>query len=151
VFKVGREPGLTQVIVGQAALSECVRTTPVERLSFLPSGSLPPNPSELLGGPQTRAMIHEFASQYDVVVLDTPPVHVAGDALILGTIADGVIMVVRAGQTERHSAQDALNRLYGVGARVVGAVLNDPDHKVPHYGGYYAHEYYGEEETSTKS
>ncbi len=84
----------------------------------------------------------QFSSQYDIVILDTPPVHVAGDALILGTIADGVILVLRAGNTERGAAQHAMLRLTNVGARVVGAVLNDPDHKVPQYGGYYYYDYY---------
>jgi Mrp family chromosome partitioning ATPase len=55
-------------------------------------------------------------------------------------------MVVRAGSTQRESAQDAIARLSAVGARVVGAVLNDPDRKVPQYGGYYYYDYYGAEE-----
>jgi capsular exopolysaccharide synthesis family protein len=142
VFRVPREPGFTQLLVGQNTAPQVIRSTLVERLSFIPSGALPPNPSELLGGAQSRRVLDALAGEFDVVILDTPPVHVAADSLILGTIADGVILVVRAGHTERHTAQDALQRLYNVGARVVGAVLNDPDHKVPQYGGYYHHEYY---------
>ena len=88
------------------------------------------------------AIVSLVPPQFDIVILDTPPVHVAGDAMILGTIADGVILVLRAGNTERGAAQHAMQRLTNVGARVVGAVLNDPDRKVPQYGGYYYYDYY---------
>ncbi len=142
VFRVPREPGMTQYLAGQNTFSEVVRDSTVERLSFIPAGTFPPNPSELLGSARTRDLMAQLSSQYDIVILDTPPVHVAGDALILGTIADGVILVLRAGNTERGAAQHAMLRLTNVGARVVGAVLNDPDHKVPQYGGYYYYDYY---------
>jgi tyrosine-protein kinase Etk/Wzc len=142
VFRVPREPGMTQFLAGQNTLEEVVRESTVERLWFIPAGTFPPNPSELLGSARTRELVAKLSSQYDIVILDTPPVHVAGDALILGTIVDGVILVLRAGNTERGAAQHAMQRLTNVGARVVGAVLNDPDRKVPQYGGYYYYDYY---------
>lgn len=142
VFRVAREPGMTQLLAGQNTLEEVVRQSAVERLSFIPAGTFPPNPSELLGSARTRTILEEVAGTFDMVILDTPPVHVAGDAMILGTIADGVILVLRAGNTERGAAQHAMQRLTNVGARVVGAVLNDPDRKVPQYGGYYYYDYY---------
>jgi capsular exopolysaccharide synthesis family protein len=142
VFRVPREPGMTQLLAGQNTLAEVMRPSPVERLSFVPAGTFPPNPSELLGSARTHAILEEVSGQFDIVILDTPPVHVAGDAMILGTIADGVILVLRAGNTERGAAQHAMQRLTNVGARVVGAVLNDPDRKVPQYGGYYYYDYY---------
>ncbi|HEY9450734.1 MAG TPA: polysaccharide biosynthesis tyrosine autokinase, partial [Gemmatimonadaceae bacterium] len=146
VFKVPREPGLTQAMMGQATLDEVISPTLVDGLSFIPAGALPPNPSELLGGPRMRSVLDTLQARFDVVLLDTPPVHVAADSMILGRSADGVLLVVRAGSTQRDSAQDAIARLTAVGARVVGAVLNDPDHKVPQYGGYYYYDYYGAEE-----
>jgi len=146
VFKVPREPGLTQAMMDQATLEEVTHDTMVDGLSFIPAGALPPNPSELLGGPRMTALLGALRERFDVVLLDTPPVHVAADSMILGRGADGVLLVVRAGSTQRDSAQDAIVRLTNVGARVVGAVLNDPDHKVPQYGGYYYYDYYGAEE-----
>ena len=71
--------------------------------------------------------------------------HVAADALILGSMANGVLLVLRAGYSERDAAQEALQRLLNVGAHVVGAVLNDPDHKVPEYGSYYYYYDYHDE------
>lgn len=137
LFHSVREPGLTQLMLGQATQDQVVQTTMVENLSFLPAGAHPPNPSELLGGPQMRATLERLGREYDILILDTPPIHAAADALILGSQADGVILVLRAGHTDRQVAQDAVQRLSSLGVRVVGAVLNDPDHKVPQYGGYY--------------
>lgn len=146
VFKIPREPGLTQAMMEQSTIDEVIHPTMVDGLAFIPAGALPPNPSELLGGPRMQAMLEALRERFDVILLDTPPVHVAADSMILGRGADGVLLVVRAGSTQRDSAQDAIARLTAVGARVVGAVLNDPDHKVPQYGGYYYYDYYGAEE-----
>ncbi len=146
VFKIPREPGLTQAMMDQASIDDVIHPTMVDGLSFIPAGALPPNPSELLGGPRMKAVLETLEERFDVILLDTPPVHVAADSMILGRAADGVLLVVRAGSTQRDSAQDAIARLAAVGARVVGAVLNDPDHKVPQYGGYYYYDYYGAEE-----
>ena len=145
LFGVSREPGLSQLILGQTSIREAVRPSSVDGLSFITSGVLPPNPSELLGSTRLRELVAQFATEYDIVIMDTPPIYVAADAQILSSLADGVLLVVRAGQTERQSAQESISRLANVGARVVGAVLNDPDHKVPAYGGYYYYNYYGKE------
>jgi tyrosine-protein kinase Etk/Wzc len=145
MFNVPREPGLTELILDQEVAAEVIRGTPVENLSVLTSGTLPPNPSELLGGPRMEGVLELLRERFDIIVLDSPPLLAASDASVLGTKTDGVLLVVRAGQTERGAAQQAVQQLAAVGARVVGAVLNDPDAKVPQYGGYYNYEYYGEE------
>lgn len=145
MFNVPREPGLTELILDHEVPTEVIRGTPVENLSVLTSGTLPPNPSELLGGPRMERVLEVLREQFDMIVLDSPPLLAASDASVLGTKTDGVLLVVRAGQTERGAAQQAVQQLAVVGARVVGAVLNDPDAKVPQYGGYYNYEYYGEE------
>lgn len=145
LFRTTREPGLTQLLLGQATEQDVLRPTAVDGLFFVPAGALPPNPSELLGGARMQELFRSLSSQFDVVLLDTPPVHVAADSLILGKMSDGVLLVLRAGHTEQDSALDAIRRLTGIGVRVVGAVLNDPDHKVPQYSGYYYYDYYGSE------
>ncbi|CAN5692365.1 polysaccharide biosynthesis tyrosine autokinase [soil metagenome] len=141
VFGVPREPGLTQLVLGHAPVADLLRSTPVEGLSFLSSGTLPPNPAELLGGAAMRNMLAALEAEFDLIILDTPPLLAASDAAILGTVADGVLVVIRAGHTERGAARQAVQQLAGVGARVVGAVLNDPDAKVEQYGGYYYYNY----------
>lgn len=143
VFAVPREPGITQVVVGQKKLSDVVQATPVENLFVATAGTLPPNPSEILGSDAMKKLLAQAATEFDLVILDTPPVLVASDAAIIGSMTDGVVLVVRAGKTDRSEAQQALRQLTTVGARVLGATLNDPDHKAARYGGYYAYDYYG--------
>jgi succinoglycan biosynthesis transport protein ExoP len=145
MFALPREPGFSQLLAKQATVEQVVQRTAIENLWLIAAGLLPANPSELLGSAIARTTIESLAAQYDIVILDTPPVHVAADALILGSMANGVLLVLRAGYSERDAAQEAMQRLLNVGAHVVGAVLNDPDHKVPDYGSYYYYYDYHDE------
>jgi polysaccharide biosynthesis transport protein len=141
VFDTNREPGLTDLILGYADEDAVTRITEIPGLYVIPSGKLPPNPAELLGGEALRRTIASLTEGYDLVVIDTPPLLAAADAAILSTLANGVILVLRAGTTENAAAQQAVQQLQAVGARIVGAVLNDPDTQVPKYGAYYQYEY----------
>ena len=146
LFGQDRLPGLTEVLARQATLEEVVRPTQVDGLSLLPAGTLVPNVSELLGSERMTALMGELSQRYDLLVVDTPPVLAAADAEILAVQTDATLVVVRAGQTERQSAQYAVQQLRAVGARVVGAVLNDPDEKVASYGRYtYYYDYYSKD------
>jgi succinoglycan biosynthesis transport protein ExoP len=141
MFGVPREPGITECVLGINDIEKAPLETSVTGLYVLPSGQLPPNPSELLGGERMRKTLASLSEAFDLIVLDTPPLLAASDAAILSTIADGVVLVVRAGVTEAEAGQQAMQQLMSVGARVVGAVLNDPDAKVQSYGGYYKYDY----------
>lgn len=141
LFGVPRSPGLTELLVGQETQEAVIRDTSVTGLYLLTSGNLPPNPAELLGGAMMRKTLESLSEAFDLIVLDTPPLLAASDASILATIADGALLVVRAGATEAEAGHQALQQLSAVGARVVGAVLNDPDAKVQKYGAYYRYEY----------
>ena len=143
IFQVPREPGLTELVIGHEESEAVIRQTDITGLYVVASGNLPPNPSELLGGDRMRKVLTSLSEAFDLIVLDTPPLLAASDAAILATLSDGVVLVLRAGSTEGDAAQQAIQQLSGVGARVVGAVLNDPDAKVPAYGGYYHYEYAG--------
>jgi capsular exopolysaccharide synthesis family protein len=129
VFGMAGEPGLAQLLLGHVPLGEALRETAVEGLSILPAGAPSPNPSELLGGERMREMLELLSGRFDRVILDTPALLASADAAILGTLADGVLVVARAGHTDRGAAQRAVQRLSRFGANVVGAVLNDPDSK----------------------
>jgi tyrosine-protein kinase Etk/Wzc len=145
IFGVPREPGLTELLLGTAKPVEVIHATGVPGLSLLTAGTLPPNPSELLGGPRTRKLLDTLQETADIIVIDAPPVLVAGDASILGLMSDGVVIVVRAGTTDRAAARTAVRQLQGVGAPIIGAILNDPDAKVQHEdSNYYYYAYYGE-------
>jgi capsular exopolysaccharide synthesis family protein len=141
VFGLPREPGLTQAVLGHNKAMEIVRSTAVENLFVVSAGTLPPNPSELLGSERMERVLTEYGEMFDLVLIDTSPVLLAPDAAILGAGADGVLLVVRAGFTEVPAARQAAQQFATVGARVIGAVLNDPDDVVRRYAGYYSYGY----------
>lgn len=123
VMGIPREPGLTSVLIGDATISDAMVGL-TERLFVMPSGPLPPNPSELLGSTRMAQLLSELGREVDVVVLDAPPVVPVTDAQVLAALVDGVIFVSRDGRTGRGAIQEALRRLDLVDAPVVGCVLN---------------------------
>jgi capsular exopolysaccharide synthesis family protein len=141
LFRVPLQPGLSTLVAGECRPDDAIRATGLEGLSVVPAGAAPRNPVELLATEAMRATLSRLAEDCDVLVLDTPPVLAAADALVLSGYTDGVLLVTRAGRTERVEAQAALQQLHDVHAHVIGAVLNDPDAVVPRSGGRYY--YYG--------
>ena len=141
VFGLARRPGFTELVMGTALWEEVAHDAPVDGLEVVPTGSLPPNPVELLGGARVRRAIDLFREHFDVVLFDTPPLVAAPDASILGSLCDGVVLVVRSGSTENQAGEEAIRQLHTVGARVLGTVLNDPDSEVPKYSRYYGYQY----------
>jgi capsular exopolysaccharide synthesis family protein len=141
LFRMSRDPGLSQVLSGQIDLQSAVRPTPVNGLCVLTTGSLPQAPAELVGAESMRQLLDAANREYGIVVLDSPPVLAAADASVLARIVDATIIVVRAGQTDQDEAQATIDQLTAVGGKVVGAVLNDPNTKLRAQGGYYY--YYG--------
>ncbi len=119
-----REPGLTNLLIGDAEPRETVRPNVLPNLDFLPSGPFPPNPSELLNSKTMVRLIEEFEGRYDHLIIDSPPVLAVTDSAILAVHTDGVVIVLRSGETEQRAAERAVDQLRRLGARVFGAVLN---------------------------
>lgn len=143
VFGVSSRPGLTELLTSEELIPGAGRRTSVENLSLITAGALPPDPPELVGSARMRALLEKLGETFDVIVLDTPPVLPVADSAILASLADGVLLVVRAGQTDRRAAQLAVQQLQDVDARILGAVLNDPNEQVPLYDQYGYATYYG--------
>jgi tyrosine-protein kinase Etk/Wzc len=146
IFRVPREPGLTELLSGDGITAGTGRRTNIDGLSLITAGALPPDPSELVGSARMRDILARFGESFDVIVIDSPPVLPVADAAILATLADGALLVVRAGSTNRKAAQLAVQQLEDVDARVLGVVLNDPKAQVPLYDqyGYMSYYSYGE-------
>ena len=139
------QAGLSSLILGEGTLGELVRPTPVPNLQVLTSGPVPPNPSELLHAKAFKRLIEEMSAGWDRVILDSPPVGVVADAVVLGTHAHGTVLVVRAGSTSIDMARRAVRQLRDVNAHLVGAILNDldlDDHRYDAYAYYYKYGYY---------
>ena len=143
VFGIKQEPGLSNVLVGNAQASEAVQKSAVAGLWILPCGHHPPNPSELLGARRFKDFLATLTSHFDWIILDTPPVMAVTDAAIVSHVTHGVIYVVGAEMTSRHAALRALEQLDGAKAQFVGAVLNrvDLQHNGYYYSQYYRREY----------
>jgi polysaccharide biosynthesis transport protein len=156
VFQVARAPGLMDLLrlqesdihqdLARRAVANqkmmAIRRTSIDRLSLLPCGADAPSTPELLEPATLRGLLQQLQREYDVIVLDTPPVLVSADAATLSASANGVILVVRAGQTDRAAAELARQRVSSAGGQVLGAVLNDPDGVVGRFDqSYYAYDY----------
>jgi len=130
-------PGLSDYLLGRASLEDITRTVRFDdaTFEFIPRGTLPPNPAELLAGTRMQALLEHLGGEHDAVVFDAPPLNVVTDAAILGSQTDGVLVVVRAGVTDRAAVRYAFDQLTAVHARVLGCVLNDVDVKREHYYG----------------
>jgi tyrosine-protein kinase Etk/Wzc len=120
-------PGLADVLAGRAQASDAIRRTGLATLDFLPRGTGQPDPSSLAKSSALGNILDQLGREYDTLVVDAPPVLAAGNAPVLPAVADGVLLVVRAGQTEREALREALRALGTVGASVLGVVLNDPE------------------------
>jgi succinoglycan biosynthesis transport protein ExoP len=135
--------GITTVLVGGGKLEDVIKATEVPSLSVLPCGHLPPNPAELCQSERFTALLRELGSRFDRVILDSPPVMMVTDAVVLSTIADGTLLVARTGQTARAALQATARQIVDVGGRLLGCVLNDMDLVRRSYG-YYRYRRYGD-------
>lgn len=122
MFGVERAIGLTDVLAGRASLDDILQPWGAAGLVLLPSGTLPPNPSELLGSDEMGKLVATLRDRFDHIVIDTPPILPVTDAAVMASYADGVILVVRHGKTTRHQIDRAMSLLERVGARVLGTV-----------------------------
>ena len=173
IFGIKQAPGLSDVILGNSSLEEAtksvtdimmgkmsmediMKTPGMDNLHILTSGTIPPNPSELVSFKRTAELIEEAKSRYDLVLIDAPPLLAATEAAIYGTIADGVVIVYRVGKIGRAVLKRAKAQLDNVRAKAIGIVLNglkadiSPDFTRQDYYKYYSY-YSGKPDKKEKS
>jgi exopolysaccharide transport family protein len=145
IFNEENGAGLSSFLSGNAPLDAIIKKTEVPNLYYIPSGPIPPNPSELIGSNLFKEMIKILGNRFDHMVLDSPPALGFADSVILSTIVDGVILVVLGGRTPRETLQRAKEVLYQVNAKILGVIINRVDIHRSEYGYYYYryHYYYG--------
>lgn len=136
-FRTENHIGLSNVLTRQSSLEEAVTITAQDKLWVLPSGPIPPNPSELLGSKGMKSLFEQAKEEYDVIILDTPPVLAVTDAQVLANLADGVVLVVSSGKTETDAAKKAKELLDSAKAKVLGVVLNNKKVQDSQYYYYY--------------
>ncbi len=148
--------GLTHFLTGQCDFEDIVYANKDEdgnhNIDIIPCGPISNSPTELLSSEKFSTMIHELRDEYDVIIIDTPPLGSVVDASIIGAIADGTVLIVEAGAVNYHLLQKIKEKLTSVNARILGVVLNKVDRSSKSYGyykygknyGYYSNYSYGE-------
>jgi non-specific protein-tyrosine kinase len=142
-FDTHNRQGLTDLFVREiAVLDSVVRTWRMQNLTFITSGGLPPNPTELLGSKRMSQILDLLQKQVDIMIIDSPPVGAVTDSVVLASKVDAILVVIEPGRTRRETSVEAVEQLRRAGANLIGVVFN----KVPlkrngygrgYYGGYY--------------
>jgi capsular exopolysaccharide synthesis family protein len=150
VFGHPRSPGLSEYLIGEISdIDTIIHETKVQNLFILTAGGLPPNPSELLGSDRMSLLVDKLEQDWDMVMLDSPPMVAVTDASMISGEIDAIAMVVKAGQTERSAVDRALDIMQNVKAPLIGAILNGASQeslggKYAYYYSYYNYYYHSE-------
>jgi capsular exopolysaccharide synthesis family protein len=138
---IPRHKGLTNLIVGDHDYDEVIKTTAIPNLFILPCGPLPPNPAELLMSKRFETVLAELESRFDRIILDSPPLQVVTDAVVLSKQTDGVILVVHAEKTLRDDIKRSARQIRNVGGAIFGVIVNAiiPDQRSGYYYSYYGY------------
>ena len=154
IFGFNNLSGLTNILIGENKLEDVVHLHPTQKkLHILTSGPIPPNPAELLGSNRMKNFLDSVRDNYDMIIIDSPPVGLVTDSAILSTVADGTILVLEAGETEIDIAVHAVEQLRKVNANILGTVLNRMPTSGNKYYSYYYYQYeqyYGDDEMPKK-
>jgi capsular exopolysaccharide synthesis family protein len=153
IFNLSRSKGISNYLVGKTDLEDVIFKTDIDNLYLMPCGTLPPNPSELLGSKAMKQCIGELKEQFDIILFDSPPIMAVTDAAVLSSEMDGIILVVKAGQTDRNAMLRSYEILRNIPNHILGALLNvvNVEGVYGSYYYYYYHYYYYGKDGSKKS
>lgn len=136
-FSIANTIGLSNVLTSNMSINEAVHKTDLENLYIMPSGPVPPNPTDLLDSKAMDKLVTAMLGVFDLVLFDAPPVLPVPDALVLSRKCDGVILVAKSGSTKKESLKKVKESLEKAQARILGVVLNGSDSKEKEYYYYY--------------
>ena len=136
LVNVSNESGLANVLAGQIALRSALRQTNVKNFFVLPRGGLPPSPADLLMSRKMQEVLNELRNSFDFVLIDSPPAIAVSDAAVLSAFCDGVLFVFHGQKTTAQAARQAVERMDGVNATLLGVILNGVDIRNPDYVDY---------------
>lgn len=130
------KPGLTDLLMGQGAQIKDFQSNIVGNLYIIPSGEIPPNPSELLGSHRMGTILEELKENFDYIIIDLPPVNVVSDALSIAEFISGMVLVVRENYTEKKELERCFRQMDISNIKVLGCVMNESRDKSGSYGKY---------------
>lgn len=145
-FNEKKEPGLSDIVAGQIEAEHAIRSVEIAdgefTLDYIPAGSRPPRITNLLRSKSFTDLISKFKEEYDWVLIDTPPIHAATDALEIADHVDGIILVVREGKTPIPALRASIDQLQKADGNILGAIMNLSEQKKNRYYSYYNYSYY---------
>lgn len=141
IFNLNGHLGMSIYLSGNTEAISDIQQTAVPNLFVLTSGRQPPNPAELIGSRRMQEALQILSQKFDYIVIDSPPILSCTDAVVISPHVDGVILVARGGKSPKKAIKSAAARLWNVGAKILGVVLNDVDLERPEYS-YYYRDYY---------
>lgn len=141
-LKLGNEKGLSNVLAGFDEAEGCIKATGHENLDCITSGPIPPNPVELVSMDTMKEFIEAMEARYDYIFIDTPPLNIVTEALIISKYATGVIVVTRQKYTMYKMIEKAITSLKFAEAKIIGFIMNDAEDNKYAYGGYKVHKNY---------
>jgi len=142
MFGLNREGGLSEIILNTITVQDATRKIPLVNFDFIPTGTIPPNPSELLLHERFGQILEGFAEQYDLTIIDSPPILAVTDASIIGRMAGATFMVIKAGMHTKRELEQSIRRFSQSGVAVKGIVFNDMPQSSSRYGyGYHYGKY----------
>lgn len=139
MFKVKNDEGLSTLIIKKSSMEKSVKSNVIDNLDLLPSGPLPPNPSELLASNSFKELLEQFSRKYDYVVIDTPPINVVSDAMVMKDSTSGILLVVRYAMTTYEELSSCMKQIDFAQANMLGFIMNDVHHN--HGTAYYNYKY----------
>ncbi|WP_054957478.1 CpsD/CapB family tyrosine-protein kinase [Paenibacillus dakarensis] len=139
-FQLTNKMGLSSILSRQCNLEEVIQESEVPNLYVMTAGPIPPNPAEMLNSKRMTNLMQLLREQFDMILIDTPPVLAVTDAQLLASNSDGVLMVINSGKVKKDVALKAKENLLRVNARILGVVLNNVKRKTSEEYYYY---YYG--------
>lgn len=155
IFHIPGSVGFTDMVAkfGTNGNKITVKRTKIPNLDLIPCGKIPPNPSEMLSSSRVKQLLTALGRKYDKILIDSPPVNVVTDPVILSQIAGGVVIIIKAGETRRDVVRRASEQLASVGSTILGGVLNNVDVERDnyYYYSYYTNYYYQEDEESRET
>src|SRR5690606_12092551 len=141
-LRLGRENGLSELITQSIGLDVAIKSIPQANIDFIPTGEIPPNPSELLLHERFGQLLETVSKQYDLVIVDSPPVLAATDAAIIGRLASATLMVIKAGAHPVRELEQSMKKLVQAGVDLKGAIFNNiPETSSRHGYGQYVYQY----------
>ena len=130
---LNHSPGLSEILKGESEPDAAFVSPNIDNLTIIPSGKAPKNPAELLGSKKMKTVLESLKARFDYIFIDSPPVMPLADPCILGAMADGVIMVVQAGRTQRDMVKHSEQRLLQSHANIAGYVMTNVEYHLPEY------------------